>query len=335
MSQLTADLIILAQSYPDEILRPIRQTCLPARLFPMKQARGKKATFVMEYGDGYTNAATIADGGALNSGAVNASQVEPWLGFGLYKQTRDISGRTQRVARISGNPGDAADQLAHNLGGAVKNVLRKIAHDFYRGNGTDTVSSQPCIVGLNSQLDDTGSHMNVARSSSNGLEAYVIDPGTATPLTLDQIRLDLDEVRIASEEDPDVMLVGPRVATKMVGLFDGKVEYLNNLREPGLMRWDAGGWRDTVFMFDGCRVIVDNSCPVDNIYYLNSNYVEFQHLMVDPSMGSDDDGLCPVPLEFVELAKVADSSQFAVLTDIQLVVKKPNACGKRLHVSVG
>jgi hypothetical protein len=86
----------------------------------------------------------------------------------------------------------------------------------------------------------------------------------------------------------------------------------------------------------------DKDATANTIYNLNSEHVRVEYLPPDvPSLepGNMDiaanDGFGSMPLGFMyePLAKTGDSKKAQVKTYIQLVVDRPNACGKRVNVS--
>ena len=97
-----------------------------------------------------------------------------------------------------------------------------------------------------------------------------------------------------------------------------------------------------VLVMDGCRFVKDKDATSNAIYYLNTNYLRWQTL---PFVGSSEqDVIATLPLQtgmgdsgitaaVVRLARTGAASKFSLMTQCQLVVKKPTAMGKRLNVA--
>jgi hypothetical protein len=170
----------------------------------------------------------------------------------------------------------------------------------------------------------------------------VTDPGVATSLTLAQIRTDLATIYDLSGEFPDLAFCNSTVFNIVAGLFDATRRYVQTIEtSKGTVVLDASYQALEV---DGCMFLRDKDAAAASITYLNSRHVYIEYLPLEEGtmaalaeLGVNmeaDDGYGPIPLGMrcQKLAKNGDSERYQVLTNLQLIVERPNACGQRLNV---
>lgn len=330
----TLALITLAQNYRDDIVRQINRRTMLLRLLPIVKGEGKNVSFATE-ADGQV-AENFADGAdATNFGAdAQASAVQGW---GLYRGLIHVTGLAQAAAATSRTPVGNLSLWARNTINASAKLASTINKDLFGGAGTGTL-----IAGLDVAIGST-SNTYYGIDRSNGANAYfrptVVDPGVLTAPTFALIRDDIRQIYEASGENPDVAVCAPAVFNKIGSLFDSTRRQIDQVMTArGAVRLDFGFQALEV---DGTLFVKDKDATANQIYYLNTNHVRIEYLPavqppgVPAGAAPANDGFGPVPLgmTYEMLAKLGASDRAQVVSMLQLVVDRPDACGVRLNVS--
>ena len=335
----TSGLIVIAQNYKDDIVRQINRTATALKLFQPEVGEGPNAAWVAE-GDGAVVESFSEGADAANFGS--DSQTGALLTWARYRGLIHVSGTALAVAATSRTPLGNQRLWARNMLNSVEKLAKTLDTDFYTGAGGNA------LVGLDTAIGSiSGTYAGIDRGSNSFWQASLFNAaGPASAITFAQIRGDLAAIKVASGYRPDVALVSPNTYNKIASLFDPLKFYTISTekvavrgREVDLMLDGGRGGLN----FDGCIFVEDAWAPDNAIYYLNTAYVAVEHLPVDMSnLGGDEtamlqmvDGLeesVPLGLAFEMLAKNGDSEKAQMKVYPQLVVRRPNACGKRLNI---
>jgi hypothetical protein len=327
----TLALITLAQQYRGDIVRQINRRVVLLKLLPIVRGEGKNVAWVPESSGAIAeNYAEGADAANFGSDA-QASAVLPW---GLYRAPMHVTKLAMDTARTSSTPEGNKRLWARNIVNSASALAALIEDDAFNGAGTGTL-----IAGLDVAIgDDTNTYATIVRGTSAYWKPYVVDPGSATPVTLAQLRTDIGAIYDNCGESPDIAVAPTAVFNKIAGLFDPNRRWTSIDTARGRVTLDAGYEGIQV---DNCMFVKSKDATAGQIYYLNSNYVRFETLpdsevpneVLDAVESTDGYGSTPLDLSFEPLAKNGPSSRGEVLGTVQLVVDKPKACGVRKNVA--
>ena len=333
----TVALQVLAQNYRGRLIPQVNRRSTLLKTLPIVPGEGKNCAWAARSsGQVAENYSEGADASNFGSDA----QSEAILQWGHYRANFHVSGTARRAAATSRSPDGVAQLLATNMFSANEALVSTLNAAMFSGAGTGTL-----IGGLDVAIGDTtNTYATIDRSSNAFWRPTVSNPGVATALTFDQIRSDLGAIYDASGEQPDIAICPTAVFNKVGGLFDSTRRYTVDTitTARGVVRLDAGYQALEV---DGCMFLRDKDATAGQIYYLNTNYIEIQYLPPEPEFMAEleslgvildaNDGFGPVPLGILAhpLGKQGDSDRFECVTQLQLVVKRPNACGVRKNVA--
>lgn len=327
----TLALITLAQQYRDKIVRQINRRVVLLKLLPIIRGEGKNCAWVAE------SSGAIAENYAEGADATNfgsdaqAGAVLPW---GLYRAPMHVTKLAMDTAKTASSPGGNKQLWARNIVNSAAALAALVEDDAFNGAGTGTL-----LAGLDVAIgDDTNTYASIVRGSSAYWKPYVIDPGSATPITLGLIRTDIGAIYDSCGESPDIAVAPTAVFNKIAGMFDPNRRWTTIDTARGRITLDAGYEGIQV---DNCMFVKSKDATAGQIYYLNSNYVHFETIpdaevpneILDAVTADDGYGGLPLDMSFEPLAKNGPSSRGEVLTTIQLVVDKPKACGVRKNVA--
>lgn len=333
----TVALQVLAQNYRGRLIPQVNRRSTLLKTLPIVPGEGKNCAWAARSsGQVAENYSEGADASNFGSDA----QSEAILQWGHYRANFHVRGTARRAAATSRSPDGVAQLLATNMFSANEALVSTLNAAMFSGAGTGTL-----IGGLDVAIGDTtNTYAMIDRSSNAFWRPYVANPGVATALTFDQIRFDLGAIYDASGEQPDIAICPTAVFNKVGGLFDSTRRYIVDTitTARGVVRLDAGYQALEV---DGCMFLRDKDATAGQIYYLNTNYIEIQYLPPEPEFMAEleslgvildaNDGFGPVPPGILAhpLGKQGDSDRFECVTQLQLVVKRPNACGVRKNVA--
>lgn len=308
-------------------------------------------------------AKAVAEGYQVQSSDFNVdSMVNMSLARGQYLDAFSLSDTEIAIAaRSPMSPTKLIDMVAERVFESTTRLTSKINADLFAGNGTDTVTSAPCIVGLDSALLTTGTYAGQNVASITSLQSNVsgADSGSGVALTIAQMQADLTAIKIRSDEKPDFIVMHPYVGSKLQALFEDNRRIVN-LDSP-LNRYNTGpaqafNGADSGMTFMGVPVLYDKDGYVTgtpgagfgHIYYVSK-----RHLAVDvmphrnpfdgsnweqesflSSGGAEDEMVGGPMISIVSLARLGLAASFAVNVELQLKVKRPLALGRRLGVAI-
>lgn len=339
MALQTVALLILAQNYAGDIVRQINRRAVALSLLAKLPGEGKNVAWAAEASG--ASAEAYAEGADASTFAADAqsSAIIPWS---FYRSNFSVSGFAKAAARTSRTPEGNIELIARDMLNATAALSDKINKDLYVGLSGQTPGQ---IVGLDEAIGDDGNvYATIDRSTSAFWRPYVVDPGAATALTFAQIRSDLAQIMKVGGVKPNIALVGPETLNAVAALFDPQKFYMYQttkvLGAEGMIELEGGVG---AIKFDGCYFVEDKDAPEGNIYYVNTDAVRVEYLPLDePMMGGSDemkdtqayDGFEEIPLgmRIEALARTGDADKAMIKVYPQLVVQRPNQCGKRLNV---
>lgn len=327
----TLALVTLAQNYRGDIVRQINRQVQALKLLPIVKGEGKNCAFVTE-ADGAIGE-NFADGAdAANFGS--DAQASGTLSWGLYRSNFRVTGLAMAAAATSRTPQGSLALWGRNMVNAGAKLASTVNAALYAGAGTGTT-----IGGLAVAIDDANTYAGIDRSTEAYFRSTVVDPGSPTAPTFALIRSDLAAIYTACGMMPDIALCSPAVFNKVGSLFDATRRYTQEVTTArGTVVLDASLGALEV---DGVMFVKDKDCTANAIYYLNTNHVRIEYLpakqpaqdMAGAMAANDGFGETPLGMSVEPLAKLGDSSRAQFKAYLQLVVDRPNACGKRLNVS--
>lgn len=336
--------LVLVQKYRGPLVNLVNRTSVTAKLLPIKVGTGKNCSWGVKttgiISENYTEGADAANFGS------NA-QIAATLNWGSYRGNAHVSGLARRAAALSDSPEGQEDILGVNIMDAAEDLTSRLNIAFFSGAGTGTT-----IAGFDVALGDAANtYAGIDRSDSANAKfrPYVIDPGSSTALTFAQIRTDLSTIQKNSGRRPQIALVSLEVYNAIVALFDPtRIKYedlVQTARGPVMLDHSQRG-----VVVENCMFIPDKDCTANEIVYLppgDDCFLEYlppaptsqiERAMLNlagaPLIPANDGfGQAPLGFEVQPLAKLGDSDRFSVVSNLQLVVRRPNAGGIRKNVA--
>lgn len=327
----TLSLITLAQEYRGDIVRQINRRVTLLKLLRIVRGEGKNVAWVAE-GDGQIaeNYSEGADASNFGSDEQNPAT----LSWGLYRAPFHVTKLALDTALSSRTPAGNRALLGRNMANSAAKLADLIEDDLFNGAGTGTL-----IAGLDVAIgDDTNTYAGIDRSADTYWQPYVVDPGTSTAVSLNQIRTDIGAIGDECGEAPDIAVCSTGVFNAVASLFDANRRYNVVNTSRGSIKLDAGFEGIEV---DGCMFVKAHKATANRIYYLNTDSVEVQVLpdarvpfeIMDAVTADDGYGGVPLDMMFEPLAKNGPATRGEVLTTAQLKVERPNTCGVRKNVA--
>jgi len=334
----TLDLLTLAQEYRGDIVRTVNRKAALLRSISVVVGSGKNIAWAPEYDGALVE--NYADGAdASNFG--QDTQDSAILNWSLYRSNVHISQLSMDAAATSSSPMGNRALWARAVQNGGMALVKHVNEKCYSGAGTGTT-----VAGLAVAIEDDNTYATIDRTDSANAKfrSTVVDPGVATAPTFALLRDDIRQVEEACGEQPNIALCKPAVFNKVASLFDATRRYTQQVEfdgPRGQIKLDLGVQALEV---DGTMFMKDVDATANAIYYLNSDYVHLEvlpHAEMREWMAAGvldfapEDGFGPMPLMFhaEALAKAGASEKCQILWTGQLVVRRPNACGKRLNVS--
>lgn len=329
----TLALLTLAQNYRGDIVRQINRQSQLLKMLPFVQGEGKNCAFVTEadgaIGENFSDGADAANFGS-------DAQASATLNWGLYRSNFRVTGLALAAAASSRTPAGSLALWARNMVNAGAKLASTVNGVLFSGAGTGTT-----VAGLAVAIASDNTYAGIDRTSGSNsyFRSIVVDPGVSTAPTFALLRDDFRQIYEACGEMPDIAVCSPAVFNKVGSLFDATRRYVQEVSTArGVVKLDASMG---ALEIDGVMFVKDKDCTANTIYYLNTNHVRIEYLPTQQpaqdmasSMGADDGfGMTPLGMSVEPIAKLGDSSRAQFKTYLQLVVDRPNTCGKRLNVS--
>ena len=328
----------LAAIYRDTTVKTFNARSVLLRVIPKTRMLGKNSTWTWEgtgaIGENYTDGQDVANYGSDDKNVAV-------LTTGMYRSNFQITDYAASGAANSQSPSDLTDIAANEFINASRKVASTINGAGYAGAGTGTT-----IAGLSVAVADANTYAGVDRTqaANAGFRSSVFDPGVPTALSIDQIRGDISSIYDSCGETPQLGLMPTNIWNKLASKFS-EFRRLNQDVTVGsrIVRMDASVG---MLEIDGCIFIKDKDCTASAIYYLNPDYVRWEYLpfpiselqmemLARTREMQIDDGYGAMPLGMLckALGETGAAQKMTMQIQLQLVVSKPNSCGKRLNVS--
>lgn len=332
----TVALQVLSQNYRGKLVNQINRKSALLKALPIVPGFGKNCAWAAkssgQIAENYTEGADASNFGS-------DAQTEAILQWSHYRANFHVTGTARRAAATSYTPEGVANLIGTNIVSANETLVSTINVALFNGPGTGTT-----IAGLDMAIaDNSNIYATIDRAAATYWQPYVVNPGVATALTFAQIRTDLGAIYDQCGEQPDLAVCSTAVFNTLGALYDSTRRYITEINTArGVVRLDAGYQALEV---DGCMFLRDKDATANRIYYINTSRVHIEYLPLEPEiiasleeMGVQmeaNDGYGPIALGIHcdKLAKNGDSDRFECLTNLQLVVERPNACGARLNVA--
>ena len=323
----TLALITLAQEYRGDVVRQINRRTVLLKLLPIVRGGGSNVAWVAE-ADGLI-AENYSDGAAAANFGSDA-QAAAVLSWGLYRANFHVTKLALDTAATASSPMGNKALWARNQVNAMSALADLIEDELFNGVGTGTL-----IAGLDMAIGDTtNTYATIVRGSSTYWQPYVVDPGVLTTVTLPLIRKDLGAIYDQCGETPDIAVAPTSVFNAIASQFDANRRWTQVNTARGTITLDAGYEGIQV---DNCMFVKSKDATANQIYYINTNYVEIVTLPdssvpldIQDAVGSTDGfGSIPLDMAFHPLAEVGPAKRAEVLASCQLRVRKPNSCGVR------
>jgi hypothetical protein len=353
MAVTALSMILLAQQYNGGLIRQANRKAVTLSILRKTIGAGKNVTLPFELsGQG----AAEYNEGADTSTFAQDGQAGGILNWGLYEAPVSITNlAVDASATTTAGPAGNEDVWGRQLYNGGTALVSLANQHLFTGTGSGT-GSAPTIVGFGTALGSTSNtYAGLDRSSGTYalLRPTVTDPGSATALTVAQIRADLAAMYIAGGSRPDVALVKPAVFNKIAALIDPlrrmETETVQTVGGAVNLNFSVSTLR-----IDGCLFIEDkdaglsgDSSSVGSIIYLNTEYVEIELLMpalnksvyqslVGKGMISATDGntMLGMSIYFEPLAKTGSAFKGRGALTAQLKCLRPNAMGVRRNIDL-
>lgn len=329
----TLALITLAQEFRGDVVGQINRRVTLLKLLRIVPGGGQNVAWVAR-SDGHL-AENHTDGQDVSNYGSDA-QTSAILTWSLYRSPFSVTKLAMDAAAGAASPLGNRALWRENMANAAAKLADKIEKELFVGPGTGTT-----ISGLDLAIGSTTStYATISQSSNTFWQPYVIDPGSATGISFQQIRTDLAAIQAAGGEVPDIAVCGLSTFNSIAGLFDANRRWTSVNTARGKIQLDAGFEGVEV---DGCMFVKAKDAPEGAIYYLNTRYTEIQYLpdatyppyVYEQVQADDGYGSVPLGFHYEMLAKTGPADKAEILSEIALKVGRPNTCGKRLHVAYG
>jgi hypothetical protein len=336
LENLAAVSAALSQIFAPDFERQMNRLAVAAALIQAERGRGKNAAWDVEFSGATANA--VEEGSDVDDTEFTTDPAQPAvLNWAHYRQSFKISETEVDAAATSiGTPEVLLDMFGERVLNAHHKLCSVINSDIYVGTGANAAGI-PNLVGLfGGPLESSGVYASISRAqfaewSGNPLA----NGGVPRPLTTDLMAQLEQNVFTACGEPPDLWLASAGVLRKYESYFESIRRIVSDGRGP--VEYGAGA---SNYFYKGAPVIRDRNCSAGRLVALNTAYVRMQflpHVNHGDALGYGEKNLegasgkivtaTQIPARIVLLAKTGDNLKASVKTTIQLVLKRPNACG--------
>jgi hypothetical protein len=326
----------LAQNYRDRTVRTFNARSVLLKLLEKRKCDGKNHAWTWEgtgaLAENFTSGQDVSNYGYdTKHNAILTPALSRSNGF--------IADDVASVAANSQLSGGFTRLVVREFENCVRKMSSYLNQQGYSGLGTGTL-----ICGLDVALDDANTYAGVNRSTGSlaGFRSSIFDPGVLTAPTIAMLRSDISTVYDACGEVPNLAVCSTAVWNKIAALFTELRRFNQDVMNLG-GRQIAMDASVSAIELDGTMFVKDKDATANTIYYLNTDYVRWEYIPLGPgmddlqkqgrTMGLDDGyGAIPLGMWVKPLATTGAAEKFTMEVQANLVVEKPNACGKRLNV---
>lgn len=282
--------------------------------------------------DGYGSAAVNFAAGAAWTSLESANSMltltQPWARFAVK---RKILGDTIRLAQLTDNPSEIADQMAVQARSSARSLIDKIGDQLFSGDGT---SNKLAGLALAVADDNTYGGLNRLTAANTPMRSQEFDPGSPTALTEDHLIADILNTEDYCGVRPTHAFCNAAVMAKVLKLVAGKVTVpviLPGINGPVKMSYGI----DSV-NYMGVEFVLDRHATDNCIYYVNMNEMVLRiapglpGVTVPVAIGESG----ALPVNFVMKNNDGDYVEFVYFVQTQLEVTSPACFSVRKNISV-
>lgn len=331
---------VLTAVFQPQIVSQFNRSNPSVKLIPVKRGAGKNCQFVIRTGTAKGEA--IADGDDV--GSYNSDTKTPAvLQWARYSDAFAITGDAFDIAASSPNPEELVmDLFGEELLESQMRVAAAIGEHVFTGDASASPTELAGLVeGTNGALKATGTYATINKGSVTQFQGNEdLNGGIARPLTTALMQRQLTNIRNSYGMDPDLIICSPTQFERYGLLLGDKRRYMQEVTLRGKKIVLDGGF--SALDFAGKPVVWDHNCPDEDMLFLNTNFVEWRTLppagrnaLTAPAgsagvRGTDEEQLGPGETQLGayinHLAQTGDAHKFQLITKLQLIVRRPNAC---------
>lgn len=324
----------LAQVFRPTTVRTFNGRSNLLRFLEKRKGSGKNVAWTWEgtgaLGENYTDGQDVSNYGSDSRNAAT-------LAWGMYRSNFEITDFAASISSSSQSPDDLIPLAAREFENANRKLASTLNVDGYAGAGTGTL-----IDGLADAVKDDNTYAGVDRTqaANAGFRSLVVDGLSQAP-TIADLRSDISSIYDIGGEIPNIAFCPTAVWNKIASLFQEFRRYNQDVMVAGKPVTLDGSV--SALEIDGCIFVKDKDATANTIYYLNTDHVHWEYLpfagmealmarMKEMGM-SDGYGAIPLGMLVKALAESGAAQKMTCQVQLQLVLEKPNACGKRINVA--
>jgi hypothetical protein len=337
METLAAVSSALTQAFDEKLARQYNRVGIAAAIIQAEKGRGKNCAWDVEFSGGTADA--VDEGSDVDETEFSTDTPQPAvLPWAHYRQSFKLSETELDVAETSqGSAEELLDLFGERVLNAHHMLCSRINVDIFSGTGT-SAKGKPNLIGIyGGPIEPTGLYAGLTRTQFPEWAGNVLgNGGVGRPLTVDLMSQLEANIFDACGEPPNLIMVSTGVFRKYESFFESVRRVISDGRGP--MEFGAGA---SNLFYKGIPVIRDRNATRAKLAMLNTNYIRMKYLptrnrgdaagygetKVEGSSGNTVKTATDIPARIVLLGKTGDNVKASVKTSIQLVIKRPNACG--------
>jgi hypothetical protein len=287
----------------------------------------------------------IAEGADLVNAAPD-KRTAAVLKFKDYTAGMAVTDKSALAATFVSSPLSEQQQWVAEMSDALDQLSLRIDLHCYTGDGVLQITGLDQAIG-----STTNTYAGIDRTvvGNEYWHPGALENAGAAALTVDMVKADKTKIFSASGYEPDLAFVHPNVYDQLGADFEASKQYVRptvSLADAAQQFAMVGG--NGLLMVDGTIFVRDHQCPDKAVYYVNSRFVDLIHMDTTPSlrtipgysliasqmamMGSP---MVQMPFGAIPelLAKTGSTTKGQMLCWPELVVRRPNSCGKRFNLA--
>jgi hypothetical protein len=329
---------VLSSAFADDITNQINRATPLFQILSFRMGSEKNIQWDVRFGT--ATGSTIADGADVST--YNTDDLVPaTLQFGTYHDAFSVTGKAMAAAAAAGNPDQLVDLMGEEMSHSVERLATKLSQDCYTGaGGTNEIHG---MLHSSGGVSATGTYASINRATYTQWASNSVDAAAAA-LSLAQLRQTRRAIYLASGLKPDVIICDPVAFDKYGALLGSERRYMQDVRLRGQTVVLDGGYQ--VLEFEGTPVIEDKQMSADTFLFLNSRHVYLTQLPNPASVLARANGELMVTgteeMQFgvaspklsamvLPLAVTGNAFKVGLFAHPQIVVRRPNSCGKLIN----
>jgi hypothetical protein len=329
----------LAQTYAKKYHPQFNRAARFLSLIDTVQEGGKNVAWTNSFSG--ATAGSYAEGADLVSGDFTSDvKVASTLSWGLYRTSFWMSDHEIEVAQSAGGSADAMMGIFEtNLREHIAKIASQLNNDAINATGTDG-SSNPCLQGILSACQATGTYAGVARATYPEFAGNVLANGAVgRALTLNLMQQAEDAIFNASGgHGVDFILTDAAMVSAYAAILETRRVFNDNSGTLNAYPKDDGSF------FKGVPIVRDVNMPrasgLGSLVFVNKDAVKLVALpptpcknaqasfVINMATGMAADGTLQdstgIPLRVCFLGKTGDSTKVMIRTAVQMKVTNPN-----------